>query len=214
MASRAEIIPPLAKLFDTLPNSVDVIDRELAAAGLRVRLPRGRGVGAVSALDLTHLAFALTGRRMVRGAAQEVEAISSLPLIGGRCLREQEVPTFPEPVFLDEGAELTPKGIIEGTWSQRYPRELLPMAPTFGRSVSEIIQRLPDLERLPGLEGVFLLEVVVSWEPLTARIEFRHDVYMFIINFGGAGELLEDRPQFTFRYTQNFIGKLSSILHG
>lgn len=214
MASRAEIIPPLAKLFDTLPNSVDVIDRELAAAGLRVRLPRGRGMGAVSALDLTHLAFALTGRRAVRGAAQEVEAISSLPLIGGRCLREQQVEAFPEPVFLDEGAALTPKGIIEGTWSQRYPRELLPMAPTFGRSVSEIIQRLPDLERLPGLEGVFLLEVVVSWEPLTARIEFRHDVYMFIINFGGSGELLEDRPQFTFRYTQNFIGKLSSILHG
>jgi len=214
MASRAEIIPPLAKLFDTLPNSVDVIDRELAAAGLRVRLPRGRGVGAVSALDLTHLAFALTGRRVVRGAAQEVESISSLPLIGGRCLREQEVEAFPEPVFLDEGAELTPKGIIEGTWSQRYPRELLPMAPTFGRSVAEIIQRLPDLERLPGLEGVFLLEVVVSWEPLTARIEFRHGVYMFIINFGGTGELLEGRPQFTFRYTQNFIGKISSILNG
>lgn len=211
MATRADIIPALAKLFDTLPNSVDVIDRELAAAGLRARLPRGRGAGAVSALDLTHLAFALTGRRAVRGAAQEVEEISSLPLTGGRCLREQMVREFPEPVFMDEGAALTPKGILEGTWSQRYPRDLLPMGPTFGESVAEIIARLPDLESLPGLEGVFLLEATVSWEPITARIQFRHDVYMFIVDFGKPTQLWEDKPQFNFRYTQTFLRKLTGI---
>ncbi len=211
MATRADMIPALAKLFDTLPNSVDVIDRELAAAGLRARLPRGRGAGGVSALDLTHLAFALTGRRAVRGAAQEVEEISSLPLAGGRCLREQVVREFPEPVFIDDGAALTPKGILEGTWSQRYPRDLLPMAPTFGGAVAEIIQRLPDLESRPGIEGVFLLEATVSWEPITARIEFRHGIYMFIVDFGGPRTLREDRPQFTFRYTQIFLGKLTNI---
>lgn len=211
MAIRADIIPALAKLFDTLPNSVDVIDRELAAAGLRARLPRGRGAGAVSALDLTHLALALTGRRAVRGAAQEVEEISSLPLTGGRCLREQMVREFPEPVFMDEGADLTPKGILEGHWSQRYPRDLLPMAPTFGESIAEIIQRLHDLENRPVEESVFLLDVSVSWEPITARIKFRHDVYMFIVDFGGPRMFREDRPQFTFRYTQTFLGKLTDI---
>ncbi|WP_071673191.1 hypothetical protein [Nioella nitratireducens] len=211
MATRVDIIPALAKLFDTLPNSVDVIDRELAAAGLRARLPRGRGAGAVSALDLTHLAFALTGRRAVRGAAQEVDEISSLPLTGGRCLREEMVREYPDPVFVDELAALTPKGILEGTWSQRYPRDLLPMASTFGQSVAGIIERLPDLESRPASEGVFLLEATVSWEPITARIEFRHGIYMFIVDFGGPRTLREDRPQFTFRYTQTFLGRLTSI---
>lgn len=211
MATRADIIPALAKLFDTLPNSVDVIDRELAAAGLRARLPRGRGAGAVSALDLTHLALALTGRRAVRGAAQEVEEISSLSLTGGRCLREQMVREFPEPVFMDEGADLTPKGILEGHWSQRYPRDLLPMGTTFGQSVAEIVQRLHDLESRPVKEGVFMLKATVSWEPTTARIQFRHADYMFIVDFGGPGQLREDRPQFTFCYRQAFLGKLGDI---
>lgn len=206
MANRAEIIPALAKLFSTLPNSVDVIDRELAAAGLRTRLPRGRGAGSVSALDLTHLAFALTGRRAVREAAQEAAAISSLRLRGGQCLREEEVPRYHDRQFMDEG-DLTPEAILNGHWLQRYPRDILPMAPTFGPSVAEII------ERAPTHDDVLDLEVVVSWEPLRAYIRIRRGMNMYFVNFGAASELLDDRPQFTFQYPFGFLSKLSGVLH-
>jgi hypothetical protein len=207
MATRAEIIPALASLFDTLPNSVDVIDRELAAAGLRTRLPRGRGAGAVGPLDMVHLAFALTGRRAVRGAAQEVEEISSLPLSGGRCLRKEAVREYPDPIYVEDGAQLTQKGILEGHWSQRYPRDVLPMAPTYGESLAGVI------ERFPTIKGEFIVDTMVSWEPLRASITIRRGDLLYEVDFGVQEKPFEERPRFTFMYSNVFLSKLSRILH-
>lgn len=207
MATRGEMITRLAGIFGALEGTVDVLDRALADGGLRARSPRGRALSAMSALDVVHVTFALTGRRYVRNAAAEVREITGMPLRRGECNLRVEDPETEGVNYEQHGASLTPEGILHGHFLQTYPRDTVPLGETFGESLARIVDRLPDI---PGLSR---LHVLVRWDPLVAEIRFQLEDKLYRIEFGDVNSPANpELPFFTFGYNQPFLRKIAGIL--
>jgi len=207
MATRGEMITRLAGIFQTLEGTVDVLDRALADGGLRARSPRGRALAAMSALDVVHVTFALTGRRYVRNAAAEVREITGMPLRRGECQLRVVDPETEGVNYEKHGSSLTPEGILHGHFLQNYPRDQIPLGDTFGESLAHIVDQLPDIRDLSGLR------VIVRWDPLVAEIGFRLEDKLYRIEFGDVDSPENpDLPFFTFGYREPFLRKIAGIL--
>lgn len=178
MATRGQMVEQLARIFGVSENAVDVLDRRLAAAGLRTKSLRGRAATRMTAQDVAHDMIALCLEASIRDTPGLVDRISKMELKGGRSWRYIGVDDDEDIRNLEDHPRLTPKGILEGGLFQKYPRERLPMTTTFGPSLASLIKHLPDLEDMD------LVEVTIRKDLPGARIHFKLGEQNVELDFG------------------------------
>ena len=207
MSTPGQMVRALADLFDMSESSVDVLDRGLAAAGLRAKSPRGRAATQVTPRDVAHDVIALCMDASIRDTPAFVECFSKLELKGGKSWTYQGVPDDPDIRNLQEHPPLTPKGILEGGLLQEYPREDLPMAATFGGSLASLLEHLPDLTDMRRVEVRMLKELP------GARISFRLGEQRVVVDFGKGGERGADLGLCTIKsLNMQFLLSIAAIL--
>lgn len=214
MVNRKDTLAAISARFNVPLSTLDALDREMVKAGVRSHSRRGQNPPPMTAQDVIHIAFAATGKRPVKSAADEVAEITGLGLQGG--VREmysydlvtQELESFPD------GNKLTPTGILEGASMQIYPRWELPMATTFGKSLANVIERVPDTVALEDLA------VIVRWPAMSAEIQFKLDIFGFRLFFGAVdyngysgfvSRLSRNEPVHSFKYSQGLLEWLGEV---
>lgn len=205
MANRKTTIEMIAARFRIPFNTLDIFDKDLVRQGIRPYAIRGKTSSQLTALDVAHIALAASGPRSVRSVAEDVATVSALPLQGGiRELRDFDL-SSQNFVFSQDGAKLTPAGILKGAILQMYPRDIMPMAETFGNSLANII------ECTPFADGVEDPKVTVVWPPVTAQIRFRVGKFQYRLDYGVAGPDNLEEPIYTFEYRRPLLERLGEI---
>ena len=205
MANRKTTIEMIAARFHIPFNTLDVFDKALVKTGVRPYAVRGKDAPRLTGLDVAHIALAASGPRSVKSVATDIAQISALPLRGGiRELRDFDLSTY-DYVYSQDGAKLTPTGIIEGALLQSYPRDILPMAETFGSSLANIIERTPLDDEVEEL----MVEAV--WPPLSAKIRFRIGKFQYHVDFGEMTRRKSDEPRYAFMYEGPLLEYLGEI---
>jgi hypothetical protein len=205
MVNRKNTIEMIAARFRIPFNTLDIFDKDLVRQGVRPYAVRGKTAPQLTALDVAHIALAASGPRSVRSVAEDVAEVSALPLLSGiRELRDFDLSTQ-DFVFSQDGAKLTPTGIIKGATLQMYPRDVMPMADTFGASLARVI------ECTPFADGVEDPRVKVVWPPVSAQIRFRAGKFQYRLDFGVKGSDDLEEPIYTFEYSRRLLEWLGEI---
>ena len=205
MVTRKTTLELIATRFGIPLSTLDMFDKEMVKHGVRPHSTRGRNPPPLTPLDVTHIALAATWTRSVRGVAAAVAELSALPLRGGiRELRDMDLSTY-DFAYSQDGAKLTPAGIIKGALLQSYPRDILPMTETFGGSLANII------ERAPFDDEVKELKVEVVWPPLSAIVRFRIDKFQYHVDFGDEIPREAEEPIYSFTYGPRLLEYLGEI---
>lgn len=178
MATRGQMVEQLAHIFGVSENAVDVLDRGLAAAGLRTKSLRGRAATKMTAQDVAHDTIALCLDASIRDTPELVDRISKIELKGGRSWEYVDAPDAQDERSLKEYPRISAKSILHGGPLHGYPRKRLPMASTFGASLASLIEHLPDLDDMGRME------VTIRKELPGAQIFFKLGEQNVVLEFG------------------------------
>jgi hypothetical protein len=213
MATRGQMIDLLAALFDVPLGAVDALDREISRAGLREATPRGRAKQHMTTLHIVHVALALTGRRMIRTAAEEVAEISRCPLSFGELTALTPGPDGHGPVWSRQGAILTPAWLTGGRDAvteamSGFPRDLIRVGHTLGETLASLV------DALNADAGVERVNVSVFWPPVSAEIALMIGGRRYLLRFGPERSGLNGRrPGFQFEYPDGFLREIARVAH-
>ncbi|VVT33590.1 conserved hypothetical protein [Roseovarius sp. EC-HK134] len=207
MPSRKDTLHMVAPYLGQTFNSLDVLDRSLADRNVRAPLRRGRYPTMMTAYDIALLAMVSVSSKSVKDVAADVSEVTNLPLRSG--LRESR--DYDQLVagveYTQDGPRLTPQGILEGSMFQLYPRDILPMAASFGQSLALLIEHLPDVKNLDANE----FSIEIRWAPISAYIQFKHERYRYRLLFGAEGGQNRMMPVRSVTYRLPLMQRLAEI---
>lgn len=207
MPSRKDTLQMVAPHLGHTFNSLDVLDRGLADRNVRAPLRRGRYPTMMTSYDIALLALVSVSGKPVKDVAADVSEVTNLPLRGGLRESQDRDPLTSGTEYTQDGPQLTVQGILEGSMFQLYPRNILPMASSFGQSLALLIEHLPDVKNLDTTE----FRIEIRWAPISASIQFKQERYRYRLWFGAEGGQNPMMPVRSVTYMLPLMQQLAEI---